>query len=817
MALDPRTLTPAAAKSMFLQQTSPANNPAQMGPRMMQPPQMAPQMATQIRPTLEEGVMQPASFGIEDLITGSGSAAEEKAAKEVGDKILGRPTLDNADPDKLMTLATDNPSEVDASLKPLYDENPDIAKTMGAIVKLQNDTSSTALLQKLLEKKGTPNEAKAEVKKFFDIKQDDEVPVWADVALSIGLDLLDPSNSTGSLLGDLAVSGKKGLVVGKARAKEKRAKSDMMNKLAFGIYREDEKQRKTLGIQLAKTIGDQKKDAIKLEIDMAKLIQNQQKISQTESKNISSSITSTLGLLNKEQQNVALPIVARGLKSGAFNGVKVEDVPSQIFGLLKSKGLKLENITDSKNIVESSFTISTAEEFNRYKDLFPTQFENQEFQDGKFYTIEGFSDKSKVGETGSGLVSILGIKRSIGDQPTDAIQRYFIQRADLRKGIQDLVGKENTQEYKNLVEQEKEIDGAITNLTERKIPMSYVFADGQMVAAGEGAAGAYAASEAIEKANALGKQGNALASAFGLADGLMRSLSSGDTPGDNVGVLARLGKYTGGVKGQLTALYNTYGDNASDNQSSYTSGSITSAMSGSTERAVSESGFGNSKYTVGQVFKSLEKMAKGNTELQSQLMSFAYALAGSRETGKLTDKDVAAALITFGGGDIAEGKWFANADVLVTGINQALTTATNDYAVRYNDVHQRSGNIKYLRETENLTDDDIENRTNFDVTSFLKKNSGIRTDLVNRVIYDPSGSNGQIIRMQSLDKYRGNGAGNVDDPNPVLEVSPEDKKLFDAITAIETLYPNDRDQLIRATKQLTPEQIELYKKYRAGE
>ena len=204
--------------------------------------------------------------------------------------------------------------------------------------------------------------------------------------------------------------------------------------------------------------------------------------------------------------------------------------------------------------------------------------------------------------------------------------------------------------------------------------MSYVFADGQMVAAGEGAAGAYAASEAIEKANALGKQGNALASAFGLADGLMRSLSSGDTPGDNVGVLARLGKYTGGVKGQLTALYNTYGDNASDNQSSYTSGSITSAMSGSTERAVSESGFGNSKYTVGQVFKSLEKMAKGNTELQSQLMSFAYALAGSRETGKLTDKDVAAALITFGGGDIAEGKWFANADVLVTGINQALNS-----------------------------------------------------------------------------------------------------------------------------------------------
>ena len=152
MALDPRTLTPAAAKSMFLQQTSPANNPAQMGPRMMQPPQMAPQ----IRPTLEEGVMQPFSSvnprGIEDLITGSGSAEEEKAAKEIGKEQLG-PTLDNADPDKLMTLATDDESKVDPSLKPLYDENPDIAKTMGAIIKLQNDTSSTQLLKSLVGEK----------------------------------------------------------------------------------------------------------------------------------------------------------------------------------------------------------------------------------------------------------------------------------------------------------------------------------------------------------------------------------------------------------------------------------------------------------------------------------------------------------------------------------------------------------------------------------------------------------------------------------------------------------------------------------------
>jgi hypothetical protein len=809
MALDPRTLTPAAARSMFLR-----NQTGLPGPRKQFLPATGSQTGQlfQPAPLLEQRAMQP-SLSIEDLIKGEGSPQEKEAAIKIGKQTFG-PTLDRADPDKLMTLATDDESKVDASLKPLYDENPDIAKTMGALIKLQNDSSSTKLLQKLVSKERTPDDAKNEVKQFFDLNKDDEVPVWADVALAIGLDLLDPSNATGSLLGDLAVSGKKGLAVGKARAKEKRGRSDMMNKLAFGVYREDEKQRKTLGLQLAKQIGDQKKESAKLIMEFSKFLQTERKMEETASKNVSSSITSTINLLSNDQKAQALPIISQSLIKGAFDDVDAKDVPAHVFGLLKNKGLNLANVADSKSIVESSFTISTKEEFDRYKKLFPTQFENQEFQDGKFYTIEGFSDKSKVGEKGSGLVSILGIKRSIGDQPTDQLQRFFVQRADLRKAIQGLEGQEDTPEYKALVEQESEVDGAITNLTSRKVPMSYVFADGQMVAAGEGAAGAYAASDAVQKANELSKQGSALASAFGLADGLMRSLSSGETPGDNVGVLARLGRYTGGVKGQLTALYNAYGENASDNQSSYTSGTITSTMTGSTQKAVSASGLGSSKYTVGQVFSNLQKMAKGNTELQSQLMSFAYALAGSRETGKLTDKDVAAALITFGGGDIAEGKWFANADTLVTGINQALTTATNDYAVRYNKVHQSPGNIKYLKEVEELNDSDIDDRTNFDLNSFLKKNSGIRKNIVDRVIYDPSGANGQIIRMQSLDKYRGGGSGAVD-PAPSSNYSQADLNLFNGIDQLGVIFANDPNGLKDAIDKIEPEKLELYKKYKS--
>ena len=159
--------------------------------------------------------------------------------------------------------------------------------------------------------------------------------------------------------------------------------------------------------------------------------------------------------------------------------------------------------------------------------------------------------------------------------------------------------------------------------------------------------------------------------------------------------MAGAGKFIGGFRGQLDAVTSLYGNRASDNAANYASGQITNSMANSSERV------GNT--TVGKVFTNLKKVAQNNAQIQSQLMSFAYALAGSRETGKLTDKDVAAALVTFGGGDIAEGKWFASVDTLIAGVDQALDTATNDYAIRYDAVHQTGRNKKYLREVEQLS------------------------------------------------------------------------------------------------------------------
>ena len=716
---------------------------------------------------------------------------DDQQAKALATEVVGDASyFANLNDRDIESMATDDPDEVTDPAKEAYTGNPNLAKILGALTKIQNSTQSSELFKQLLKEKTTPEKAREEVNKFFKTDPSKETPVWADVAVSIGLSLLRGEgkkevgdSSLGGFLKDLGVAGERGFAVAKERRKEKTARSNMLNKLAFGVFREDEKQRKTLGVQLAKQLGEERQAQTKLVMDLAKFYQTQEKINDTAARGRATAITSTLNVLTKDQKEKALPIIARNPK--AFSGVSADNVPATMFALLKANGLKLEDIPDASNIVESNFVISTKEEFDFYKNAFPNQFEGLEFKEGKMYTIEGFTDKSKVGDDSRGLVNVLGIKQSIGDQPSDELQRQLAARSDLMKAMQGLTA--DSDDYKKLSTELNAVNGRIDILSKRKTPVSYVFADGQMVAAGEGAAGAFAASDAVQKANDLSNQGNALGAAFGLADGIMLSLSKGEAPSDVTGVVSKFGLGIRGVSGQIAAITGNFGDRASDNQASYLNGTITDAMRGSNEKV------GNT--TVGKVFTRLSELADGNTQIQSQLMSFAYALAGSRETGKLTDKDVAAALVTFGGGDISEGKWFASGETLITGINQALTTATNDYAIRYNKVHQSPGNIKYLKDVEGLTGDDLTDRTTFDVNRFLRNNEGIRSGLSDRIIYDPTGANGQVIRMQSLDKYRGDGAGNVAGTGGLSADARAASRVLNAAAARTRLDPTDPNYL----------------------
>lgn len=798
MALDPSLLTPAAIKARMLSdqtqgKTMPSMDMFMNGgmslPRVDLTKQMS--LGPSTTPSLGGFTGSPASMGEQSYNSLVSPSAEDEAnAKAIGGQLLGE-SLNDVAPKNIESLATDDPEKVDPEVKDVYDQNPEFAKIMGALTKLTNNDKSTDLLKNLVEDKYTPDEARAEVNKFFNISDKDETPVWADVALSVGLSLLRGEGGKGEFLSDLGVAGQRGLATAQARRKEKKAESLMLNKLAFGLWSDKEKNRQTLAVQLQKQLSDQARADRTYGLELSKYFQNTVKMNETQAKNRSSAITSTIGLLTKDQKQKALPIIAKGMTSGKFNNVATDDIPGAVLGLLKNNGLDLKDIPDAGNIVESNFVITDKPTYDRYKTAFPAAFP-EDYQQGKEYRIQGFSDKSKDAG-GLAMTNVLSVQKSVGGQ--DELSRLFTRRDELNQSI--LGAPADSDAVKAAKAQLGEINGRIELLTTRKSPTSYIFADGKLIAAGEGAAGAYQQADAISKATSLSKQGNSLASAFGLADGISRSLASTERPADAVGVVAQLGRYLGGVRGQLGTMVDL-GDRASDNAQSYLSGDISDAMRSSSERV------GNT--TVGKVFSSLDKLTKGNTELNSQMMSFAYALAGSRETGKLTDKDVAAALITFGGGDIAEGKWFANPDVLINGVNQALTTATNDYAIRYNAVHNSPANIKYLKETEGLSDSDISDRTTFDVNRFLKSNEGIRKGLTERVIYD-----GTSIKMQSLDKYRGDGAGNVDAPSGLSETERGYARLLNDAASRARLDPSDPnyidDNTLNAIIQSVPQTV----------
>lgn len=775
MTLDPSILTPAAVKSQMLQDQS---TPQMSFPKVAQPAMSMPSI---------DAVNQKSLIPGSELNT---NPSDDAFAKQIGVDIFGS-KLENTNPEAIASMATDNVDDVDDSLKDIYSGQTDFAQILGALTSMGlKETATEKLLKEVSNEKVTPEDARKKVNEFFKIDTDKETPMWADVALSVGLSLLRGEGGKGEFLSDLGVAGERGLKVAQTRRKEKKAEDLMLDKLAFGVFREDEKARKTLISQLTKQLGEERTANRTYGLNLAKFFQKNEEIDETQAKNRATAITGTINTFSKELKAKAIPIIAQS--PDAFKGIPTDEVPSVIYGLLKNKGIKLDEVADSKDIVESNFVITDSATYERFQKVFPNSFP-EPFQEGKEYRVQGFSDKSR-GKSEMPMTSVLSVEKSLGGQ--DELSRLITTRNDLNTA---LIASPND---KNLKEQLTEVNGRIDILSTRKSPMSYIFVDGKMVAAGEGAAGAYAQAEAVSKGTELSKQGNSLASAYGLGDNILRSLASTPAPADSVGVVANFGKFIGGARGQLNAVINTFGENASDNQASYLNGTISQDMLNSTERV------GNT--TVGNVYKKLEAITQGNTEIKSQLMSFAYALAGSRETGKLTDKDVAAALVTFGGGDIADGKWFANPNVLVTGINQALDTATNAFAVKYDSVHSTPDNIKYLRDVEGLSETEIARRTKFNLVDFLKKNEGIREGLGDRV-----GLVNGRVKFQSLDQYRGDGAGNTD--AGAGQFTQQQITDFNTIDRLYELYKNDTDQLTKLIQRFDAETLEAYRRFKKGD
>ena len=542
MSLDPSLLTPAAVKARMQQDQS---MPQMSFPQTAQPAMSMPRI---------DAINQKSLIPGSELDT---NPSDDAFAKQIGADIFGS-TLENTDPEAIASMATDNVDDVDDSVKDIYSGQTDFAQILGALTSMGlKETATEKLLKEVSDEKITPESARKKVNEFFKIDTDKQTPVWADVALTVGLSLLRGEGGKGEFLSDLGVAGERGLKVAQTRRKEKKAEDLMLEKLAFGVFREDEKSRKTLISQLTKQLGEERTASRTYGLNLAKFFQKNEEIDETQAKNRATAITGTINTFSKELKAKAIPIIAQS--PDAFKGIPTDEIPSVIYGLLKNKGIKLDEVADSKDIVESNFVITDSATYERFQRVFPNSFP-EPFQEGKEYRVQGFSDKSR-GKSEMPMTSVLSVEKSLGGQ--DELSRLITTRNELNTAL--IASPED----ENIKQQLTEVNGRIDILSTRKSPMSYIFVDGKMVAAGEGAAGAYAQAEAISKGTELSKQGNSLASAYGLGDNILRSLASTPSPADSVGVVANFGKFIGGGRGQIDAVINTFGNNASDNQANY--------------------------------------------------------------------------------------------------------------------------------------------------------------------------------------------------------------------------------------------------------
>ncbi len=237
---------------------------------------------------------------------------------------------------KVESLATDNKDTVDPNLTGLYDGSGDIAKIMGALSKLSKDDKADKLYQQLIDEKTTPEDAKAKVNKFFGVDKTERTPAWADAALAIGSQLLaspKPGQTTFQQFGTALAAG--GVAV-KAKKKEERAEDLAINKLAFGVYREDEKSRKTLATQYAKYKQKRLQDTTKLGLDLSKLFFDkkkfqleEEKFAETQGKNYAKAVTDTIKTFPEEVRSSLFDGIQKDKKF--LKGVELKDVPQCYF------------------------------------------------------------------------------------------------------------------------------------------------------------------------------------------------------------------------------------------------------------------------------------------------------------------------------------------------------------------------------------------------------------------------------------------------------------------------------------------------------
>ena len=269
-----------------------------------------------------------------------------------------------------------------------------------------------------------------------------------------------------------------------------------------------------------------------------------------------------------------------------------------------------------------------------------------------------------------------------------------------------------------------------------------------------------------------------------IGDAILQNLAKerGDS---SVGAFQALGNLIEGAKLQI----GNFGFNMSaEQQAKYDGNNIDALISGNSGK-------------TSNIFKRFKEAAKGNQNLMSAIMDYAFALASSRETGKLTDKDVAAALQTIGGGNIADGDWFVNKDKVINGVSNAINLSSNDLGVRMNQFYSKT---RKMEEKNGNTDLD---QFRYDPIKLIKRLSPDNT-LYERMYVGKTDFALNGLSYMKFNKYQKAMGNDVNiDPKPEVgggetsTLSPDLLGVKNTISGLTQLLNNSNKSVADAAKE----------------
>ena len=764
----------------------------------------------------------------------------DEDAKRIGGSIIPESIFKKTQP-KLESMATDDKSKVDSNLTGLYDGGGDIAKIMGALTKLSKDDGADKVYQKLIDKKTSPEDAKAEVNKFFGVAPEEKTPAWADSALAIGASLLKQPKAGETPLQTLGTALAAGGVAAKAKKKEQRTEDIALNKLAFNLYKEDEKSRKALATKYATYKENKVKNTTKLGMDLAKALLDERKLDETKAKNFADTITKTVNTFDKDVRGSLFEAMQK--KRNYFKGIPLDRVPEHIYALAKENGIEASGIK-AADIITNDIQFNTQAQFDQYKNLYPTLGWG-EYDPNKTYTMQGFKNKLKPNElfTGTPNLKIEDTKQksethilvdeitklktkggTLSDEDQAKLQ-VFENRLDKLTSVtkpDNRTALRKEQDNLNTLKKEKksvqmgepgrdlntinreiaETEGRISKLTTTVSMGSYLAPDGTFYNGPIGKDGLGGLKKEAQIKDLKNRQFNFVRAVY-IGDAILQNLAK--PQGEQaVGLFQRFGNAIEGLSVQIR----NFSGISRDDQARYSASNIDNLI-------------GNNSGRTAETFKALKTAAGQNQNLMSAVMDYAYALAGSRETGKLTDKDVAAALRTLGGEDLSENAFFTNPDKLKKGVNAAINLANNNLGVAI----QSSLNETLAMEKKRNPEVDESEYIHDPIKLVKTLMKGVSPNLHKRLFVGKTDFTDHGLSYQSFDKYQqmhnntntGGGENTVlGSTDAISTVANQIKNIGSQISALSSL-PTQTPEVIEAIQKLKKESNDKINKLNADD